>query len=126
SRGHTVIDMGEDEFTRGRPHPMIDFSLRKERIVKEASDREVRAVFFDVVLGYNSHPDPAAELAEAVQRAGKKSAKRHILFCASLTGTADDPQGYTKQKETLMKAGIAVFPSHALMVRHILEVLGKK
>jgi len=33
---NTIIDLGEDEFTRGRPHPMIDFTLRTERIEKEA------------------------------------------------------------------------------------------
>ncbi|MCG8606325.1 hypothetical protein MJD09_15240, partial [bacterium] len=28
---HTILDLGEDEFTVGRPHPMLDQSLRLER-----------------------------------------------------------------------------------------------
>ena len=69
SQGHTAIDLGDDVFTRGRPHPMIDQTLRCERLRKEAADPEVAVVLFDVVLGYGAHPDPAAELVPAVRSA---------------------------------------------------------
>ena len=60
SRGHTFLDFGDDEFTVGRPHPMIDPSLRAERVVQEAADAEVAVIQVDCVIGYGSHPDPAA------------------------------------------------------------------
>jgi len=58
SQGHTCLDLGEEEFTQGRPHPMIDFDLRARRIVREAEDPETAVLLLDVVLGYGVHPDP--------------------------------------------------------------------
>ena len=60
SRGHTLIDLGDDVFTRGRPHPMIDHRLRNERIALEAQDPETAIILLDVVIGYGAHADPAA------------------------------------------------------------------
>ena len=68
SGGHTFVDFGDDELTEGRAHPMIDPSLRTERLRREAADPEVGVVLLDVVLGYGAHPDPAAELAPAIRR----------------------------------------------------------
>ena len=62
SREHTLIDLGDDVFTRGRPHPMIDLRLRNERMLEEAADPQVAVILLDVVLGYGSHPDPAGEI----------------------------------------------------------------
>jgi FdrA protein len=72
SQKHSVIDLGEDEFTVGRPHPMIDYSLRNRRILVEADDPETAVILLDVVLGYGSHPDPAAELSSVVRQASRK------------------------------------------------------
>ena len=74
SQGHTLIDLGDDVFTRGRPHPMIDHRLRNERLLQEAADPEVAVILFDVVLGYGAHPDPAAELPrdQAAQAAARE------------------------------------------------------
>ena len=119
---HTVVDMGEDEFTRGRPHPMIDFTMRKERLIKEYLDPEVAIILLDIVLGYGSHMDPASEIAEAVQEARKKSGK-YKLVVANILGTKEDPQGYEKQWKTLEDAGVVVFPSNATAVRFALKVL---
>ena len=69
SSGHTLVDMGADEFTRGRPHPMIDSSLRAQRIVAEAQDPEVGVLLIDCILGYGASLDPAGELAPAVRQA---------------------------------------------------------
>src|SRR5262249_57326903 len=68
---HAVVDLGDDEFTVGRPHPMIDFRLRNERIVAAAKDPATAVVLLDVVLGYGAHPDPAAALAPALAEARK-------------------------------------------------------
>ena len=82
SRGHSVIDLGDDVFTRGRPHPMIDHRLRNERLVREAGDPEVAVLLVDVVLGLGSHPDPAAEMIPAIEaaRAAAAKGKRRIAF----------------------------------------------
>ncbi len=121
SREHTVVDMGEDEFTRGRPHPMIDFTMRKERLIKEYLDPETAIIIVDVVLGYGSHPDPASEIAEAVSKARKESGK-YKLIVANILGTKEDPQGYEKQWRVLEESGVVVFPSHASAVKFALEV----
>ncbi|HSD84442.1 MAG TPA: acyl-CoA synthetase FdrA, partial [Anaerolineae bacterium] len=56
---HTCVDLGEEEFTVGRPHPMIDNDLRIRRLLQEARDPEVAVIMLDVVIGYGTHPDPA-------------------------------------------------------------------
>jgi FdrA protein len=120
STGHTIVDMGEDEFTRGRPHPMIDYSLRCKRLLKEAADRKCGAILLDVVLGYGAHPSPASELAPVIVKARQKARKqaRHLAIAASITGTDDDPQGYTRQKAALEEAGVTVLPSNAQAARY--------
>ena len=121
SREHTVVDMGEDEFTRGRPHPMIDFTMRKERLIKEYLDPETAIILLDIVLGYGSNMDPASEIAEAVEEAKKKSGKYKAVI-ANILGTKEDPQGYDKQWKTLEDAGVIVFPSNATAVRFAIKV----
>lgn len=109
SKYHTLIDMGTDEFTAGRPHPMIDFSLRNKRIIEEAHDKEVAIILFDVVLGYGANPNPARELVPAIETARKTSP--HIQFVCSITGTDKDPQNYGKVFKKLQQAGVHVLPS---------------
>ena len=75
SVGHTVVDLGDDEFTRGRPHPMIDQTLRNERILKEAADPSVAVILLDVVLGYGAHPDPATAIAAVIAKARANAAR---------------------------------------------------
>jgi FdrA protein len=119
SERHTVIDLGDDAFTRGRPHPMIDQTLRKERILKEAADPEVAVILFDVVLGYGAHPDPAPELAEALERARALATAggRQLALVGSVCGTAGDPQGLARQEEVLRAAGVLLAESNAQAVR---------
>lgn len=119
SDGHTIIDLGADEFTRGRPHPMIDHRLRNERILREAEDSEVAVILFDVVLGHGSHPDPAREMAPAIRAAesAAKRRKRRIAFVAFVCGTAADPQDLARQEAALRAAGVALGASNADAVR---------
>ncbi len=119
SRGHTVIDLGDDVFTRGRPHPMIDHRLRNERMVREAGDPEVAVILFDVVLGYGSHPDPAAEMIPAIAaaRAAAAKGKRRIAFVGAVCGTDTDPQGLARQEAALGDAGVILGSSNAEAVR---------
>jgi succinyl-CoA synthetase alpha subunit len=114
SQGHTVVDLGDDLFTRGRPHPMIDHRLRNERLVAEAADPEVAVILFDVVLGYGAHPDPAAEMLPALAAARKKN--RSVAFVASVCGTDEDPQGLGRQESALRAAGVLLAESNARAV----------
>jgi len=131
SRAHTVIDMGSDELTVGRLHPMLDPDLRLQRILKEAEDPETAIILLDVVLGYGAHPDPAGELAPIIRRV-KKTARDHerwLSVVASVCGTEDDPQGYTAQVSALVESGVVVLPSNAQAVRMaglIAEAAGSK
>jgi len=108
SVGNTFIDMGEDEFTVGRPHPMIDLTLRNERILEEAGKPETAVILFDLVLGYGSHPDPAPEMATVLKKASEKT-----VLIASICGTDSDPQDYQKQKKILEDCGVTVTDTNA-------------
>lgn len=109
SEGHSVVDMGDDLFTRGKPHPMIDPAPRSARIVQEARDPETAVVLFDVVLGLGAHEDPAGEAARAIEEASNPN----VLFVASVTGTGGDPQGLSVQRARLARAGALVADTHA-------------
>jgi FdrA protein len=119
SHGHTVVDLGADEFTRGRPHPMIDHRLRNERLLREAQDPEVGVILFDVVLGHGSHPDPVREMEPAIRaaRAAAKRRRRQIAFVGFVCGTAADPQDLVRQEAALRAAGVVLGTSNADAVR---------
>jgi FdrA protein len=117
--GHALWDLGDDDFTVGTPHPMIEPSLRDERVAAAGADPEVGLVLVDCVLGYGAHPDPAGSLAGAA-RAAISSAKaegRTLYIVASVTGTDLDPQHAPTQRTTLEEAGILVAGSNANAVR---------
>ena len=112
---HTLVDMGVDEFTAGRPHPMIDSRLRRERIVAEAQDPQVAILLLDFILGFNASPDPAGELAHAIAEAKEAVKKKggFLSVAASVCGTEGDPQGLQRQTRLLEEEGVVVFPSSA-------------
>ncbi|HSK86975.1 MAG TPA: acyl-CoA synthetase FdrA [Anaerolineales bacterium] len=119
SRQHTVVDLGEEEFTVGRPHPMIDNDLRIRRILQEARDPEVAVIMLDVVIGYGAHPDPAAELGKAVEDAQRlaRGEGRELLVVASVTGTEEDPQNLSRTISALERAGVIVCDSNSAAAR---------
>jgi FdrA protein len=119
SHAHTVIDLGADEFTVGRLHPMMDNDLRLRRLAQEAGDPEVAVILLDVVLGYGAHPDPASELGPAIAPARARAAEagRRLEIVAALVGTDRDPQGCDAQVERLQAAGARVETSHEAAVR---------
>jgi FdrA protein len=116
---HCLIDLGADKFTVGRPHPMIDLSLRSQLMRECAADPRVAVVLFDVVLGFGAHPDPATELALAVTaaRASAADAGRKISFIASVCGTDADLQGLHRSEAALQDAGVVVLPTNAQAAR---------
>ena len=100
------IDLGDDHYTRGRPHPMMEPELRNEHIGAALADANIALLLFDVVLGFGAHGDPAGVLAQALRGARK-------LAIASVTGTEQDPQGWSRQVARLRAAGVQVAPCNA-------------
>jgi FdrA protein len=119
SEKHTLIDMGADEFTVGRPHPMIDYSLRNKRIIEEANDKFVAVILLDIVLGYGSNPNPLAEIIPAIQeaRAIAKKKRRGISIICSVTGTDDDTQNRAIVVKGLSDNEVTVTESNAAACR---------
>jgi FdrA protein len=124
SQGHTAIDFGSDEFTIGRPHPMIDAGLRLRRLAQEARDPTTAVVLMDIILGYGAHPDPAAEFAPAIEQARATAAQagRSLACVISLCGTKQDPQGLSRQRDELQRAGALVFTENALAAQVAAEI----
>ncbi|HEV2440703.1 MAG TPA: acyl-CoA synthetase FdrA [bacterium] len=115
SRGHTLLDLGDDLFTVGRLHPMLDMTLRAARLRQEAADPEVAVLLLDVVLGLGVHPDPAGALAPVIAdaQAAAAASGRRLAIVASVCGTDDDPQDRTRQVARLESAGVLVEESNA-------------
>ncbi len=121
SQAHTILDLGADEFTVGRLHPMLDNDLRIRRLKQEANDHEVAIILLDVVLGYGAHPDPASELAPAIVEARGRA--RNLKVIAAVIGTEDDPQNLATQVQRLKDAGARVVTDHAAAVRGVAETV---
>lgn len=113
SREHTLIDFGDDAFTQGKPHPMIDPSLRNERFLKEAADPEVGVLVIDIVLGYGSHPDPIGVTLPVIKKAKEMAANegRHLEILAFVLGTERDPQEFADQVARLSAEGVTISSS---------------
>ena len=118
-----VIDLGDDRYTAGRPHPMIDPAARAARIVQAAADPTVGVVLLDVVLGHGAHADPAGAVVTAVREA-RAAADRPMAFVASVCGTAADPQGFDAQARTLGEAGVLLAGSNAAAARLAIRLAG--
>ncbi|MCC7371354.1 MAG: acyl-CoA synthetase FdrA [Chloroflexi bacterium] len=121
----SVVDFGDDEYTVGRPHPMIDFRLRNENIVAAAEDPSTAAILLDIVLGYGSHTDPAEAVRPALvkARAVAEAAGRSLTIVASVCGTDADPQGLARQEAALRAAGVVLAPSSAQAARVAVRVV---
>ncbi len=125
SSGHCIIDLGDDDFTRGKAHPMIDPGYRSERMIQEIADPQTGLILFDVVLGYGSHPDMATEMVNSI-RTGRQKSGRTPIMAACICGTQQDPQNYERQKAILEEAEIAVFPTNVAMVKFAAACLERK
>jgi FdrA protein len=110
---HVCLDLGEEDFTRGQPHPMIDPAARREILLEQAMRPEVAVVLLDVVLGYGSHPDPAGEIAGTCADIVADGA----TVVAYVLGTRSDPQGYDAQRAKLEEAGVIVTATAARAAR---------
>jgi FdrA protein len=112
----THVDLGDDEFTDGRAHPIVDLRLRLERLRAEAADPAVGVLLLDVVLGRAAHPDPAAELAAPVAEALARRGGR-LSVVVALCGAAGDPQGLERQAALLRDSGAVVVRGTARAAR---------
>src|SRR5262249_32896031 len=114
-----VVDLGADEFTAGRPHPMLDPEARAARVREAGDDRALGVLLVDLVLGHAAHPDPAGPLAAAIRdaRVAAATAGRRLTVVGSVVGTDGDPQGLRGQVTALEAAGCIVWPSNAQAAR---------
>jgi FdrA protein len=126
-RGHEIIDLGDDAYTRGRPHPMIDPTARTDRLQAVFDDEGTAVVLLDIVIGFGAAEDPAGALLPAVQDGIAKAAVagRHVAVVASVCGTSRDFQGYEAQRSKLLEAGVTVLPNNAAAVRHALSLIAE-
>ncbi|HUN22055.1 MAG TPA: acyl-CoA synthetase FdrA [Anaerolineales bacterium] len=127
SQEHTIVDLGEDEFTVGRLHPMLDNTLRLHRLAQEAADPQVGLILLDVVLGDGAHPNPASEIAPAIEKA-KETARadgRDLPVVVVVCGTDEDPQNMAEQIALLEAAGAQVFSNNETAIRHVGECVQK-
>ena len=108
---NTIMDLGEDEFTKGKLHPMIDPTYRSQRLIEEMADPEVSVILCDVVIGYGAHENPAKAVADAVRR-GRERGSHYVSVVASVCGTEKDPQILSEQERILKEAGVLVCPSN--------------
>jgi FdrA protein len=116
--GHAVFDLGAEEYTRGVPHPMVDLDVRLGMLDEAGANPRIGCVLLDVVLGHGAHPDPASELAPAVERA-----TRDAVVIAHVCGTEADPQDAGRQEDALAAAGALLSPSNAAAARLALEAV---
>ncbi|MBC8181601.1 acyl-CoA synthetase FdrA [candidate division KSB1 bacterium] len=115
SEKHTVVDLGADEFTVGKPHPMIDYSTRNKRIIDEANNPETAVLLLDIVLGFGSNKNPLAEITPVIKEAKANAQKkgRYLPIVCSVVGTNNDPQNRSLVVKGLEEAGALVLESNA-------------
>lgn len=123
--GHQIIDLGDDVYTRGRPHPMIDPSIRVQMVEETACKKETAIILLDNVIGYGGHEDMAGVFAPVIKKAKEKAKAdgREIIFIASVTGTQGDPQVYEEQAKKLKDAGAIVLESNASATRLAVDLI---
>lgn len=119
--GHRMIDLGADEYTQGRPHPMIDPSARDEPLSHALQSERTAAILLDVVIGHGAHHDPAGHIVPLLDRRSER-----VCVVASVVGTEDDPQVRSRQMAKLEAAGVVVAPSNAQAAEYVLGSTGDK
>jgi FdrA protein len=122
---HTLIDMGDDAHTLARPHPMIDGTLRAQRILAESVDPEVAILLLDFVLGYNASPDPVGDVLGAIEegRERRRAEDGRLKVVASVCGSETDPQDLASQVQKLRRTGVEVFHSNARATEYCVRLL---
>jgi FdrA protein len=114
ARAAGVVDFGAEEYTRGRPHPMIDPALRSAAIAAAGDDENVGVLLLDFVLGECAHPDPVGAAVPAIDEALARARRRgrRLEVVAHVVGTAEDRQGLGAQERALKRLGAVVCPTN--------------
>ncbi|MBO4295245.1 MAG: succinyl-CoA synthetase, partial [Desulfovibrio sp.] len=115
--------LGEDEFTRGIPHPIIDTGLRGQRLEEDMRDPSCRVIMMDIVLGYGADLDPATKFAAIINRVKKDLPDGGPIIVASVCGTDADPQSCAQQEKALQEAGVFVFPTNAQVAKAVAKIV---
>lgn len=118
---NSIIDLGEDEFTFARPHPMIDYGLRNKFIEEESKDKEVSVLLLDIVLGYGSNLNPSADIMPYIKKAFKNNP--YLTIVVGVTGTDMDPQNKKELISSLKKEGVFVFENNYLASVFAAEII---
>lgn len=128
ANGFEIMDLGDDIYTQGKPHPMIDPDVRIRKIKEYSKDADTGVILLDIVLGYGSHPDMVNALLPTIKEAltQAENDQRSLYFVASVCGTQGDPQNYDKSVSDLKEAGVLVETSNARAVRLALRLMGKE
>lgn len=126
TQGFQVMDLGDDIYTQGKPHPMIDPDVRVRKLREVIQDETTGVILLDVVLGYGSHPDMAGALAPDIKEALDNAAAsgRRLYVIGTVVGTDNDPQSYADSVKTLKEAGVIVESSNARAIRAALKLMG--
>ena len=125
---HIILDLGTEEFTTGRPHPMIDGRLRSDLISRTGKNKEVAIILFDVILGFGADANPSSLIIESIRSARKcaEQESRKLTFIASIIGTELDPQCYSRQFDILQSAGVLIANSNALATQMAISRLAEE
>lgn len=128
TNGFEIMDLGDDVYTQGKPHPMIDPEVRVNKLQEVLEDETTGVILLDVVLGYGSHPDMAGALAPSIKEAldEAKESGRELYVIGSVVGTEQDPQDLDATVKTLKEAGVIVAPSNEHAIRYALKLMGKE
>lgn len=121
SKGHCFVDLGDDVFTNGRPHPMIEPTIRLERILQEAKDPQVGVLLLDFELGYGSHEDPTGTHLDALKTF--KQTRPDVPMIAYVCGTQSDSQNLKAQEDKLKAIGVRLATSHAQAIRYAVAII---
>ncbi len=126
--GFQIMDLGDDMYTQGKPHPMIDPEVRVNKLEEVLEDETTGVILLDVVLGYGSHPNMAGALAPSIEAAlaEAKESGRELYVIGSIVGTEQDPQGLADAKQQLEDAGVIIAPSNERAVRYALKLMNKE
>ena len=125
--GNIVVDLGDDAYTQGKPHPMIDPAKRIECMQEAVDDESTGVILLDIMLGYGSHPDMAGALLPTIKELQAKAdaANRKVFFVATVCGTRRDYQGYDEAVNKLKDAGVIVCENNKLACQTAIRAIGR-
>ena len=125
--GNVVVDLGDDAYTQGKPHPMIDPAKRIECMQEAVDDPSTGVVLLDIMLGYGSHEDMAGSLIPTIKELQAKADAqgRKVFFVATVCGTRSDYQGYDQAVNKLKDAGVIVCENNKLACRTAIRAIGR-